>query len=214
MFVRIENLTYWYRSPFFPERRALYLVNMEIQPKEIVAIVGGTGSGKTTLIRHFNGLLKPTEGIVRIDSRDLSTIKLEAVRKKIGLVFQFPENQLFEDTVYNDVAFGPRHTNRNKASVQQQVIKAMKLVGLDYHQFKDASPFHLSGGEKRCAAIAGVLAMEPELLVFDEPTAGLDRDGAMKVEHIIRSYHRQNRRLSLFLMIWIWLPDWLSALLF
>lgn len=95
MFVRIENLTYWYRSPFFPERRALYLVNMEIQPKEIVAIVGGTGSGKTTLIRHFNGLLKPTEGIVRIDSRDLSTIKLEAVKKKDRIGFSIPGESAF-----------------------------------------------------------------------------------------------------------------------
>jgi energy-coupling factor transport system ATP-binding protein len=193
MQIRIENLTYWYRSPFFPEHRALYRVNLEIRPREIVAIVGGTGSGKTTLIQHLNGLLKPTEGTVTIDSRDLAKSGLEDIRKRVGLVFQFPENQLFEETVYKDVSFGPRNMKQESVSIQERVQNAMKLVGLDFEQFMDVSPFNLSGGEQRCVAIAGVLAMEPELLVFDDPTVGLDRNGALKVEMIIQSYHRQGK---------------------
>ncbi|MFC1502224.1 energy-coupling factor transporter ATPase [bacterium] len=193
MHILIENVTHWYRSAFFPEHRALYNVNLEIQPKEILAVVGATGSGKTTLIQHLNGLLQPTSGRVIVNSQDLMKGDLEKIRKQVGLVFQFPENQLFEDTVFNDVAFGPRNLKLSEAKIEERVHSSLALVGLDYRRFKDLSPFHLSGGEKRCVAIAGTLAMEPETLVFDEPTVGLDRNGSLRIEKIIHSYHRKGK---------------------
>jgi len=195
MLLQLENLTYIYQSPFSPVREALSGISLEVHPQEILAIVGATGSGKTTLIQHFNGLLQPTKGRVLIDSMDIfgSQADLGWVRKNIGLVFQFPEIQLFEETVYDDIAFGPRNLGLSEKLVEDRVRRSLRLVGLGFERFSKLSPFQLSGGEKRRVAIAGVLAMEPQVLVLDEPTVGLDKKGARKVEEILKRYHRQGR---------------------
>jgi energy-coupling factor transport system ATP-binding protein len=193
--VRLENVTYWYRSPFFTEHRALDDVSMDIRPGVCLALVGASGSGKTTLIQLLNGLLRPTTGSVLVDETDLSNRKadLYAIRRRIGLVFQFPEAQLFEETVFEDVAFGPKNLGHSRAEVEANVRSAMERVGLDPERYRNQSPFHLSGGEKRRAAIAGVLAMDPEMLVLDEPTAGLDWEGSRRIETILSDYHRLGR---------------------
>lgn len=195
MHLVVENLTFLYRSPFSPVRMALSNVSLEIRPREIVAIVGATGSGKTTLIQHFNGLFHPTQGRVLVDSVDISDPKSDLgwVRKKVGLVFQFPEIQLFEETVYDDVAFGPRNLGLTKEEVEERVCRSLMMVDLDVQRFRSRSPFQLSGGEKRRVAVAGVLAMEPRGLILDEPTVGLDVNGAKKVEQVLKRYHRQGR---------------------
>ncbi len=195
MLLQLENLTYIYCSPFSPVREALSGISLEVHPQEILAIVGATGSGKTTLIQHFNGLLQPTEGRVLVDFRDISGSQnnLGWVRKKVALVFQFPEIQLFEETVYDDIAFGPRNLGLPEKLVEDRVRRSLRLIGLGFERFSKLSPFQLSGGEKRRVAIAGVLAMEPQVLVLDEPTVGLDKKGACKVEEILKRYHRQGR---------------------
>jgi energy-coupling factor transport system ATP-binding protein len=193
--VRLENVTYWYRSPFFTEHRALDGVSMDIQPGVCLALVGASGSGKTTLIQLLNGLLRPTTGSVLIDGTDLSHPKIDllAVRRRVGLVFQFPEYQLFEETVFEDVAFGPKNLGHSRVEVEVHVRSAMERVGLDPERYRNQSPFHLSGGEKRRAAIAGVLAMDPEMLVLDEPTSGLDWESGRRIEAILADYHRLGR---------------------
>jgi energy-coupling factor transport system ATP-binding protein len=173
-----ENVCHTYQagSPF--EKVALKDINLHITAGELVAIIGHTGSGKSTLIQHFNALLKPTSGRVLIDGVDTSTPKqdLRAVRKKVGLVFQYPEHQLMEETVRKDIAFGPRNLGLPENEIEDRVLVAAKSIGLK-DELLDKSPFELSGGEKRRVAIAGVLAMEPDVLVLDEPTAGLDPAG-------------------------------------
>jgi energy-coupling factor transport system ATP-binding protein len=161
--------------------------------------LGASGSGKTTFLQHLNGLLHPTSGNVRIDGMDLSHqgTDLNAIRKRVGLVFQFPENQLFEETVYRDVAFGPKNLGFSLEAVDIHVQRAMERVGLDFERLRDLSPFHLSGGEKRRAAIAGVLAMDPEMLILDEPTAGLDWESGQRVENILTSF-QQSGKMVLF----------------
>ena len=195
MQLRIENLTYSYCSPISADHTALSGVSLEIGQNEIVAIVGATGSGKTTLIQHFNGLLKPTKGKVLVDSKELSDHKsdLTWIRRKVGLVFQFPEIQLFEEKVYDDVAFGPRNLGLVGSDVDERVRQSLMLVGLEFDEFKDLSPFYLSGGEKRRVAIAGVLAMDPQILVLDEPTIGLDKKAGQLIEDVIKRYNRQGR---------------------
>ena len=195
MHIDIQNLTYEYRSPFSPARTALSDVSFRVESRLITAIVGATGSGKTTLVQHFNALLQPTAGKILVDSRDLSASKahLGWARKKVGLVFQFPEFQLFEENVFDDVAFGPRNLGLTDDEVEDRVRQSLALVGLDFERFRGISPLHLSGGEKRRVAIAGVLAMNPQVLVMDEPTVGLDRRSASMVEEVMRSYHRQGR---------------------
>jgi energy-coupling factor transport system ATP-binding protein len=195
MQIDVQNLTYEYRSPFSPARTALRDVSFKIESRLITAIVGATGSGKTTLVQHLNGLLQPTAGKILIDSRDLSASKahLAWARKKVGLVFQFPEFQLFEENVFDDVAFGPRNLGLTAEEVEECVRQSLALVGLDFERFGSVSPLRLSGGEKRRVAIAGVLAMNPQVLVMDEPTVGLDRRSAQMVEDVMCSYHRQGR---------------------
>jgi energy-coupling factor transport system ATP-binding protein len=179
MSIKIENLTHIYMpgSPF--ERKALDNVNLSIENGEFVALIGHTGSGKSTLIQHINGLLKPSSGKIIIDGVDItsSKVKLNEIRKKVGLVFQYPEYQLFEETIERDIAFGPKNLGLKDEEIAKRVKRAMNMVGLDYETYKDKSPFDLSGGQKRRVAIAGVVAMEPKVLILDEPTAGLDPKG-------------------------------------
>ncbi|GAB6150403.1 MULTISPECIES: energy-coupling factor transporter ATPase [Clostridium] len=179
MSIEIKNLTHIYMpgSPF--ERKALDNVNISIEDGEFVALIGHTGSGKSTLIQHINGLLKASSGNIIIDGVDITSekVKLSEIRKKVGLVFQYPEYQLFEETIEKDIAFGPKNLGLNDEQVSKRVKKAMNIVGLDYDVYKDKSPFDLSGGQKRRVAIAGVVAMEPKVLILDEPAAGLDPKG-------------------------------------
>lgn len=179
MSIKIENLTHIYmpKSPF--EKVALDNVSLEINDGEFVALIGHTGSGKSTLIQHFNGLLEANSGRIIVDGINITdkNIKLTDIRKKVGLVFQYPEYQLFEETIAKDIAFGPRNLGVSEAEIQKRVIESMEMVGLDYETYKDKSPFDLSGGQKRRVAIAGVVAMKPTTLILDEPTAGLDPKG-------------------------------------
>ena len=176
--IRTENLTYTYSqgTPF--EKTAVKDVNIEIEEGELVGIIGHTGSGKSTLIQHLNGLIKPTSGKIFIDGVDIhdKDIKLRDVRFKVGLVFQYPEYQIFEETVYKDIAFGPTNMGLDEGEIDKRVRETAKLVGID-DSLLNKSPFELSGGQKRRVAIAGVLAMKPEVLILDEPTAGLDPKG-------------------------------------
>ncbi|MFZ5754002.1 MAG: energy-coupling factor transporter ATPase [Bacillota bacterium] len=183
--------TYQPNTPF--EYHALRNISLEIKEGEFVGIIGHTGSGKSTLVQHFNGLLKATQGRVLIDGVDISgkEVKLKEIRQKVGLVFQYPEHQLFEETVAADIAFGPKNLGLSPDKIVKRVKKAMAMVKLDYERYKDSSPFVLSGGEKRRVAIAGVLAMEPKYLVLDEPTAGLDPKGRDEILAQIADLHRE-----------------------
>ena len=191
MSIKIENLTHIY-SPNGPfEKKALDNVNIEINDGDFVAIIGHTGSGKSTLIQHMNGLEKATSGKIFIDDIDITTkdVKLTDIRKKVGLVFQYSEYQLFEETIERDIAFGPTNLKLNEEEIKNRVKKAMEMVGLDYETYKDKSPFDLSGGQKRRVAIAGVIAMAPKVLILDEPTAGLDPKGRDDILGQIRQLH-------------------------
>lgn len=164
-------------NPF--EKKALDDVSFKIGEKEFIGLIGHTGSGKSTLVQQLNGLVSPSSGSIIIDGEDITRkdINKISIRQKVGLVFQYPEYQLFEETIYKDIAFGPKNLDLPDEEIHKRVMKSMELVGLDYEEFKDRSPFDLSGGQKRRVAIAGVLAMEPKVLILDEPTAGLDPHG-------------------------------------
>jgi energy-coupling factor transport system ATP-binding protein len=185
--LRLDNVSHVYRSPFFTEHRALEGVSLRFRSGDRAAVVGASGSGKTTLLQHLNGILQPSSGRVLVDGRDMAApgTDLAGVRARVGIVFQFPESQLFEETVYRDVSFGPRHLGFGSNETDRRVRAALDTVGLDFEAFRDRLPFHLSGGEKRRAAIAGVLAMEPEVLALDEPTAGLDFNSGGRIESIL-----------------------------
>ena len=176
MSIIIKNLEYTYNqnTPF--ESKALNGINLEIENGQMVGLIGHTGSGKSTLIQHLNGLIKPTSGNIIIDGIDITKkdIKLSEIRKEVGVVFQYPEYQLFEETIYKDIAFGPSNLGLNQDQIEKRVRESMDIVGLDFHNFKNRSPFELSGGQKRRVAIAGIIAMKPKVLILDEPTAGLD----------------------------------------
>jgi energy-coupling factor transport system ATP-binding protein len=191
--IRVENLSHTYNpgTPF--ERCAVDNVTLEIKDGEFVAIIGETGSGKSTLIQHFNGLLKPTGGRVFVDEVDIwgKGVHLKTVRQKVGLVFQYPEHQLFEETVFKDIAFGPRNIGLPDDEVDRRVEQAMKMVGLDFEALRDRSPFELSGGEKRRVAMAGVIAMKPSVIVLDEPASGLDPHGRDQVLAEIQQLHQE-----------------------
>ena len=191
MTIKIENLTHIYmqNGPF--EKKALDNVNIEIEDGDFVALIGHTGSGKSTLIQHMNGILKATDGHIFVDDVDITekNVKLTDIRKKVGLVFQYSEYQLFEESIEKDIAFGPRNLGLSEEEINKRVIKAMNMVGLNYEAFKDKSPFDLSGGQKRRVAIAGVIAMEPKVLILDEPTAGLDPKGRDDILSQIKKLH-------------------------
>lgn len=193
--LRCEQLTHVYspKTPF--EFRALDGINLTIQDGSFIGLIGHTGSGKSTLIQHFNGLLMPTSGRVLIRGENLADDKkrLRSIRFKVGLVFQFPEYQLFEETVEKDIAFGPANMGLEKAEIARRVEAAAEMTGLSKDLLKK-SPFELSGGQKRRVAIAGVIAMEPDLLILDEPTAGLDPRGRDEILNDIRSYQQQGNR--------------------
>lgn len=193
MSIKIENLVHIYMAggPF--EKKALDDINLEIKDGEFVTLIGHTGSGKSTLIQHLNGLLKPTSGRILVDGVDITekNVKLTEIRKKIGLVFQYPEYQLFEETIEKDIQFGPRNLGLSEEEINKRVKKAMSMVGLDYEEYKDKSPFELSGGQKRRVAIAGVVAMEPKVLILDEPTAGLDPKGRDEILAQVKQLHKE-----------------------
>ncbi|MDR3278305.1 MAG: energy-coupling factor transporter ATPase [Oscillospiraceae bacterium] len=187
--IKTEKLTHVYSAATPFERVAITEVDFEAYRGEYIGIIGHTGSGKSTFIQHLNGLLKPTSGRVFFDGRDIHETKERAreTRFKIGLVFQYPEYQLFEETVFRDIAFGPRNMNLTDAEVEERVREAADFVGLRAEEL-EKSPFELSGGQKRRAAIAGVIAMRPEALVLDEPTAGLDPRGRDEILENVRAY--------------------------
>lgn len=196
--IKTEHLTHLYSvgTPF--EKAAIQDVNLEISQGEFVGIIGHTGSGKSTLIQHFNGLLKPTAGKIFLDGKDIWENKSEirAVRFHVGLVFQYPEYQLFEETVYKDISFGPKNMGLKEDEIDARVREAAALVGLK-PEVLEKSPFELSGGQKRRVAIAGVIAMEPKVLILDEPTAGLDPRGRDMILGEIQQYHQEKKNTIL-----------------
>ena len=194
MSIKVENLTYIYDEGMPFEHRALDDVSFEIQDRDFVGLIGHTGSGKSTLIQHLNGLMKPSSGKIYINGFDITQKdqNLTDIRKRVGIVFQYAEYQLFEETVAKDIAFGPLNLGLDEEEVDRRVRKAMADVGLDYDHFLEKSPFELSGGQKRRVAIAGVIAMDPEVLILDEPTAGLDPGGRDEIFDLIRSLHANN----------------------
>lgn len=192
--LQIKHLTHTYGvgTPF--QRSAVEDMSFEVREGEFLGIMGHTGSGKSTLIQHLNGLLKPTEGHIYLNGQNIwaDPKKIRQVRFHVGLVFQYPEYQLFEETVYKDVAFGPKNMGLDEAEIDRRVRQSVQAVGLN-EDVLEKSPFALSGGQKRRVAIAGVMAMEPEVLILDEPTAGLDPRGCEDILALLRSYHTQRR---------------------
>jgi len=200
MSIEIINLSFIYMPGTPYEKVALKNINIKIKYGDFIGLIGHTGSGKSTLAQHLNGLLKPSQGSIKIDGTDLWQKKhpsREACRK-VGLVFQYPEHQLFAETVFEDVAFGPRNLKIPEKRIPDLVKLSLEQVGLDYEEFKDRSPFALSGGQKRRVAIAGVLAMQPEVLVLDEPTAGLDPAGRKEIIKLIKEFYKSGKTV-----IWI-----------
>lgn len=196
MKIRIENLSFYYPSLSTP---TLSNINLEIKDNEFIGLIGPTGSGKTTLVQHLNGLLRPSRGRILIDDQDLwdKRTNLSEVRRRIGLVFQFPEVQFFESTVFDEVAFGPRNLNLPDSEIEARVERSLQQMDLDPQSFKHRSPFRLSEGEKRRLAIASVLAMDPEMLILDEPTAGMDHACITKLEKLIRKIFLSGKTIIL-----------------
>jgi len=190
--IECRNLTHVYLKGTPLEAVALQDVTLSVEAGEFVGIIGPTGSGKSTLIQHFNALLRPTGGALRVAGIDLANPRadVKTLRQQVGLVFQYPEHQLFEETVYDDVAYGPRNLRLNENEVGERVAESLALVGVDPNRFGRRSPFSLSGGEMRRVAIAGVLAMRPRVLVLDEPAAGLDPKGKEEILGQIRALHQ------------------------
>ena len=190
--LRVDDLTHTYSAGTPFERNAVEHINLTVMPGEFVGIIGHTGSGKSTLIQHLNGLLKPTEGHIYLDGVDIweKPKEIRKVRFQVGLVFQYPEYQLFEETIYKDIAYGPKNMGLTQAEVDKRVREAAAFVGIG-EELLDKSPFELSGGQKRRVAIAGVLAMEPKVLILDEPSAGLDPRGRESIMAQLQNYHEK-----------------------
>ena len=191
MSIKIENLTHVFMPNGPYEKVALDNVSLNINDGDFLAIIGHTGSGKSTLIQHINGLIQATSGKIFVDDVDITEkgVNLLDIRKQVGLVFQYSEYQLFEETIEKDIAYGPKNLKLSEEEVMKRVKKSMEMVGLDYEKYKDKSPFDLSGGQKRRVAIAGVIAMEPKVLILDEPTAGLDPKGRDDILGQIKKLH-------------------------
>ena len=190
--LRVDDLTHTYSAGTPFQRNAVEHMNLTVMPGEFVGIIGHTGSGKSTLIQHLNGLLKPTEGHIYLDGTDIweKPKEIRKVRFQVGLVFQYPEYQLFEETIYKDIAYGPQNMGLDHDEVDRRVREAAAYVGIG-EELLEKSPFELSGGQKRRVAIAGVLAMEPKVLILDEPTAGLDPRGRESILAQLRHYHEK-----------------------
>lgn len=199
MSIQVRNLTHIYEPGMPTESVALEDVSFEINDGEMVGIIGHTGSGKSTLLQHLNGLLKPTSGQIVVGGKDITApgVSMVEIRRRIGLVFQYPEYQLFEETVAKDVAFGPKNLGLSEEEVDERVREAIELVGLDYDSIAQKSPFELSGGQKRRVAIAGVIAMRPEVLILDEPTAGLDPKAHKDVLAMVEEVHRRTGNITI-----------------
>ena len=199
MSIQVKNLKHIYEKGMPNESVALEDISFEVDDGEFLGIIGHTGSGKSTLLQHLNGLLKPDEGKIIIGGVDITAddVSMVEIRKRIGLVFQYPEYQLFEETVAKDVAFGPKNLGLSQEEIDSRVKEAVTMVGLDYDQIKDRSPFELSGGQKRRVAIAGVIAMGPEVLILDEPTAGLDPKAHKDILSMIEEVHRLTGNITI-----------------
>ena len=200
MSIEVKDLNYIYNTGMPGETVALRDVSFDVQDGEILGIIGHTGSGKSTLLQHLNGLIKPASGEVIVDGQCITDgkTKMTEVRRKVGLVFQYPEYQLFEETVAKDVAFGPKNLGMEEPEIEESVKNAVALVGLDYEEIKDMSPFELSGGMKRRVAIAGVIAMGPRILILDEPTAGLDPSAHRDILAMVRRIHDEMGIILIF----------------
>lgn len=200
MGIIVNNLTHIYNAGLPHESVALDNVSFKIEDGEFIGIIGHTGSGKSTLLQHLNGLLKPNSGQIIVGDIDITepSCKLMEIRRRIGLVFQYPEYQLFEETVAKDVAFGPKNLGLDDEETEKRVKEAIELVGLPFDEIKDKSPFELSGGQKRRVAIAGVVAMKPEVLILDEPTAGLDPKAHKDVLSMAYNIHEHEKNITVF----------------
>ena len=200
MSISVKNLNYVYNPGMPGETVALSDVSFDVADDTVLGIIGHTGSGKSTLLQTLNGLIKPTSGEIYIDGECITDgkAKMTGIRRKVGLVFQYPEYQLFEETVRKDVAFGPKNLGLDEAAQEDRVKKAIALVGLDYDEIKDLSPFELSGGMKRRVAIAGVIAMDPKILILDEPTAGLDPAAHRDILAMVRRIHEEMGIILIF----------------
>lgn len=195
MSVKVEKLIYTYSkgAPF--EKRALDNVSFEIEKGSYIGIIGHTGSGKSTLVQHLNGLIKPDSGHIYINGTDITQkgTDLKKIRSQVGMVFQYPEHQLFEETVYKDIAYGPDNMGLTEQEIKKSVLNACELINLDL-ELMNRSPFELSGGQKRKVAIAGVLAMNPDIIILDEPTAGLDPKGRCELLELISNLHKNSNK--------------------
>ena len=200
MSIQVKNLNYTYSEGLPQESIALEDISFNIDDNQVVGIVGHTGSGKSTLLQQLNGLLKPHSGQIFISDQEITKpgVTMRDIRRKIGLVFQYPEYQLFEETVAQDVAFGPKNLGLSALEIALRVEEAIGLVGLDFEDIKDRSPFELSGGQKRRVAIAGVIAMKPEVLILDEPTAGLDPKAHKDILAMIEEVHKKENNITIF----------------
>lgn len=197
MSIEVRGLTHIYSEGLPHESIAIEDVTFKAEAGRLVGIIGHTGSGKSTLMQHLNGLLKPKSGTIVIGETDITAdgVVMRDIRRKIGLVFQYPEYQLFEETVAKDVAFGPRNLGLSEEEIDARIEEAVEMVGLDYHAIKNVSPFDLSGGQKRRVAIAGVIAMKPEVLILDEPTAGLNPKAHEDILEMVKTIHRNENNI-------------------
>lgn len=200
MSVQVKNIFHTYNKGNPDAKIALKDVSFSINEGEILGVIGHTGSGKSTMLQHLNGLLKPDSGQIMIGDIDITDekVKMTEIRKRVGIVFQYPEYQLFEETVAKDVAFGPKNLGMSDEEIDITVRKSLEMVGLSYDEIADRSPFELSGGQKRRVAIAGVIAMKPEVLILDEPTSGLDPHAHQEVLNMIRKIHKESTGIIIF----------------